>query len=235
MNEYFMLGEKKFVIDTASSGNLYSVEPDQFTTYQFEASDLNEYDVRGSAPAPCVFRTGEIEDNKNFVRSDFTNIWQWFAIDLLAMRKYELLFDDLIGAPKDDIVRAFNSLYASDRYITNEKGVNNCNNYIENIMRGEDPKIDPFICGGDIVQVLENRTNSRGWVMARLHSFRQNEIPPTVTPALLSDPRVLKATIISETGVLRNFDQLKDEQWVPYPFIASRDVWYPLEDLKKVN
>ena len=236
-------GQSVTVRKTVTSGDLYSVLPDQFTTHRYKPYDPKLGDdndvfpngVRRSAPAPCVFRTGDIEDPSNMVRSDFTNLWQYFAIDLLAMRKYGLLFDDLIGAPKDDIIRAFNSLYASDRAFTNDKGVNNRNNYITNVMRGEDPKIDSLICGDDVVQVLETRANSRGVVMGRLYTFRQNEVPPPVTPALLKDPRVLRATIINENGLIRNFDQLKDQNWVPYPYIASRDVWYPMDDLKKVN
>jgi len=187
---------------------------------------------------PCVYRTGELEDNTNFSRATFNQKWQIFAADLLAMRKYGVLYFQLSGDALTDIIRAFGSLYSSDRAFTNNAGVNNKTNYIEGIDRGEDPKIDPLVCGGNqdgkAVQVLATQENSSGILMGKINMFAWAEIPPLVTPALLTDPRIGRATVINNNGLLNNFTQLKDENWVPYPLITSRidtECWYPVNGL----
>ena len=51
---------------------------------------------------------------------------------------------------------------------------------------------------------------------------------------MLADTRVMKASIIYKSdGHLGEFPQLGSLP-VPYPFISSHDVWYPLIDLTKL-
>jgi hypothetical protein len=218
----------------AQPGNLYRVKPDPQTVYQFKPEDVYSNGVRrmrtaDQQGAPAVFRCGTFEDHKDFSRTRFTREYQFLAADLLALRKYGRRYAELAGEPKADILRAFNSLYDQDTAFTNFKGVDNCNNYLTNSDRGEDPRIDPLICAGSIVEVLQVATNSKGIQMARLRSYRA---PAVVT---LTDSRVLRATNIDKSdGHVFNFDQLKDGGIVPYPYISSHNVWYPLVDLSRV-
>lgn len=207
---------------------LWRVKRDQYTRYELDREDLNEFGVRAVAPDPAVFRTGEFNNHKNFLRTPFDRGWQVMLADLLAMQKFGKLFRYLSGDQYDYIVRAFGGLTMKGRAFTNGKGTDNCTNYIEGIVRGEDPKFDPLICADDYVQVLEVRKNARGIVMARLNSFRE---PVPVTNLLLSDPRILRATIITRTGGIAEFPQL-DGTPILYPYISSQDVWYPLDDLE---
>jgi len=209
--------------------DIWRVKEDQFTTYQLDTEETDENGVRLNAPCPAVFRTGTLDDPKSFQRTVFGKEYQFMAADLLALRKYGVTYGFLAGDARNHIRTAFNGLYPKGRAFNNGAGVDDCNNYITGeINRGEDPRIDPLICAGDTVRVLETRTNSRGIVMGLLQSFRS----PAV--ASLNDVRVLRATIINERGELRNFPQLDGIQ-VPYPYISSQDVWYPLDDLEKVT
>ena len=228
------VGDRRYVPQAIPTqpGGLYRVLPDPLTTHQFTAEEVYANGVRlmrtaDQQGAPAVFRTGTFEDHKSFTRTRFTREYQFMAADLLAMRKYGLPYLQLSSIPKADIVRAFNSLYTSTTAFDNFKGVDNCNNYLTGqVGRGEDPRIDPLICAGAIVEVLQVATNSKGIVMARLNSFRS----PSV--ASLTDTRVLRATNIDKSdGHVFNFDQLKDGGIVPYPYISSQDCWYPLIDL----
>jgi hypothetical protein len=178
--------------------------------------------------APAVFRCGTFEDHKSFTRTRFTREYQFMAADLLALRKYGKPYLQLAGIQRDDIIRAFNSLYDSSTAFTNFKGTDNCNNYLTgSISRGEDPRIDPLICAGSIVEVLQVATNSKGVQMARLRSYRA---PAVVT---LADTRVMKASIIYKSdGHLGEFPQLNGLA-VPYPLISSQDIWFPLIDLER--
>jgi hypothetical protein len=212
--------------------NLWVVKADPLTTHQFTTAEVYPNGVRrmrtaDQQGAPAVFRCGTFEDHKSFTRTRFTREYQFMAADLLAKRKYGTPYLQLSSIQRADIVRAFNSLYDSSTFLTNFKGVDNCNNYLTNSDRGEDPRIDPLICAGSVVEVLQVATNSKGVQMARLRSYRA----PAV--ALLADSRVMKASIIYKSdGHLGEFPQLNGLA-VPYPFISSQDVWYPLVDLER--
>lgn len=204
--------------------NRYRVKRDQDTRKWKHA--VRPAAVRqGSAPA--VFRTGVIENNESFARAQFTEAWQWFAVQLLAKAKFGLSFDGLAGEQRDYILRAFSSLYQSNRAFTNGKGVDNCNSYpTGETGRGEDPRIDPLICADDVIAGGAVR-NAQGRWMVKVLSFRQNEAPPIPD---LADPRVMWATIIRRDGDIRNFPQLGGDR-VPYPLISVEPYFYPLEEL----
>lgn len=159
------------------------------------------------------------------------------GIATLAMKAWGKVLDLFSGTERDDIVRIFNSLTLSDKFLTNKAGTNNCNNYITGDMRVEDPKIDPLVCAESNVEVLEVRTSTSGKTsglqMARLNTFQQNETPPPVTEELLSDPRILWATVIYPDGRLIPFPNF-DGNPVPYPYIAQQECWFQLRDLEKL-
>ena len=216
--------------------NLYSVKVDQETySWGFKVRPV----VHDLGSAPAVNRTGEITDPANFRRADFTKAWQFFWADLLAMKRYGKTFAALNGAEREFIVQKFNDLTNARKFLTNKAGTDNKNNHITGEMRGEDPKIDPLICADSVVEIVEARTSTsgktQGIVMARLKTFMQTEMPPTVTMDLLNnDPRILRATVIYPDGHLTPFPHFEGD-WVPYPYVARQECWYPLRDLKKVS
>lgn len=246
--------------------NLYIIKADQYT-YSWN------FQVRSVAPNPAVNRTGEIGNPSNFRRAAFTAKWQFFWADLLSMRVYGKLFselstssfvqtdrapivemvrlfyskvvDFLSGTEKSNIINLFNAITSSTRFLNNSWGTNNCNNYVTGQMRDRDPVIDPLVCAGPRVEVLEVRTSTSGKTtglhMARLKSFNENDTPPVVTQEFLdNDPRVLRATVINEDGELTDFPQIYQkfpelsDYWVPYPYVSKDDCWFPLRDLEKV-
>lgn len=233
---------KPFTAPPAEPGtntDLYRVKPDQ-AMYSWN------YQVRDVAPNPAVNRTGEITDPSNFVRGRLTREWQFFWADLLAMRVYGSSFGSLDAAKRKDIAGLFTVLGNRNLFLTNRFGTDNCNNYVTGEMRSEDPVVDPLICAGSTVRVLEVRRSvsgaTAGMDMARLQTFMQDETPPTVTMDLLAhDPRVLRARDIYPDGRVIDFPQLYqkfpwlDEHWVPYPYIARHECWFPLMDLEKVS
>jgi hypothetical protein len=214
--------------------NLWVVKSDPLTRYQFTTAEVYANGVRlmrtaDQLGAPAVFRTGSFEDHKSFSRTRFTREYQFMAADLLSLRKYNVRYSYLEGDERADILRAFNSLYDSSTAFTNIKGVDNCNNYLTNSDRGEDPRIDPLICAGSVVEVLQVATNSKGVQMARLRSYRAPSVP------MLADTRVMKASIIYKSdGRLGEFPQLGGLA-VNYPLISSHDIWYPIQDLARLE
>jgi len=203
------------------------------------------YDMReGSLGGmPEVYRFGHEGRPDSFERAIFTEAWQWFAIDVLAMWRYEKLFRDLSGDPKVHILRVFNALYAGAKFLTNKAGVDSRNNYPDGKMRGgDDPRIDPFVCGGN---TLAGRLHGN---QVKCRAFYEQESPPPVTMELIrTDQRIIWATNIKRVKVpdspLANasglsykvfkFPAYQDGTEVPYPFIIKNDLngWNPVSDL----
>jgi len=217
---------------TPPTSQVMQVKRDQFTLYQID--EPNSYGVRGSAPAPAVMNTGEIDNNRYWTWSDLTRERQFFWADLLSMQVYGLLYADLNTTQRNRIITAFKGLTLSNKFLTNDRGTDKYHNYLtgENANQ-EDPRVAPLICCDDWVQVRGTGINKHGVPMAQLQGFVLGDPLPSVTPDLLKDPRVLWATIITETGEIRNFPQL-DGLPVPYPYMTGRDWWYQLEDLQPI-
>lgn len=187
-----------------------------------------EFKVRESAPAPAVFRTGVINNTNSFTRSLFTKEWQLYAADLLALRVFNKRFIELTGTALDYIKQRFSSLYAGNRAFNNFYGVDEGANFVTGQRLAYPlPKIDPLICSDDIVYGTKEIYN--GITMVKLHAFDARTTPPA--PNLL-DSRVLRATIINEDGTIREFPQLREYGLsVPYIYISSHPVYFPLYDL----
>ena len=220
--------------------NLYRVKPDHLTwTWNYQIRDVVRNGFLASAPA--VFRTGEITDPKNFIRSTFSEKWQWFSIDLLSMSVHGVLFSELTGDDKKIMIRKWGVFTDKGRFLNNFAGTDNKNNYITGEMRDGEPKIDPLICTNSIVKVLDVRKSSsgrtKGLDMAKLYAFDESETPPRVTKELLdNDPRILTATVIYPNGNVIDFPQYPSQRH-PYPLISARNSerWFPLTDLEKVT
>lgn len=201
---------------------LMRVKSDQFTVHWGGQ-------VRNTAPAPAVFRTGDIEDNSNMQRAKFTEAWQWFHVDLLALAKYGMPFKQLSAISQNDIVRAFKGMTTSNAAFNNRAGTDQFNCYpSKETDRPGDPLQDPLICAKDVKEVLAVKINGHGTQMALLRSFDQDETPPAPD---LSDPRVGWATVINEDGTIHNFPQLGGTP-VPYVYLSASPCWYPLEEME---
>ena len=194
--------------------------------------------------APAVNRTGPIDNPDNMIRGKLTREWQFFWVDLLSMRVYSKLYNQLDTTQRKKMADLVTVLGGKNLFLTNRFGMDNCNNYVTGDIRDEEPKVDPLICAGSKVRVLETRTSTGGITtgleMARLWSFKQNETPPVVTADLLhNDQRILRATVLYKDGHLEDFPQLYqkfpglDSYWVPYPYISVEDCWFPADDLTK--
>lgn len=209
-------------ITSSSSLQRFKVKRDQFTVRW-------NFQVRDSAPAPAVFRTGEILDSGSFDRTPFTKEWQLFAADLLALKAFGKGLSSLTETQKDYIKQRFTSLYASNRAFNNGAGVDEYANFVTGQrLTMSLPKIDPLICSDDIVYGTKV-VNSKGITMVRLHSFDATQLPPAPS---LTDSRVLIAYIINNDGTLQNFPQLREYKMsVPYIYISSAPVYFPLYDL----
>jgi len=202
--------------------------------------DMRETDLPG---CPEVYRFGHANNHRNFERSIFTEAWQWFAIDVLAMWRYRKLYKDLSRDERDHILRTFNGLYGDHLFLTNKAGVITRNNYPDGeVNRGDDPRIDPFVTGGNTLAgtIVGNAV--------KLYAFREKDTPPPVTYELVAyDPRICWATNIKRVTVdnsplanasglsykVHRFSQYQDGTEVPYPFIIHDDSngWNPLSDL----
>ena len=198
------------------------------------------YRPRGVAPAPAVNRSGVIVDSSYFRRARLTEEWQWFWVDLLSLSKYQRVYSQLTRDEKAFIARAFSGLTGDHLAFTNNAGSATKNCYpCGETDRGEDMKIDPLICGGNTVLGGDPVLNARGEWMVPIYSFNANEPPPVATLAMLDDPRVLWATIISTKQLpdgsysLFGFPQLKDGTPVPYPYLTVEQYYYPLEELEE--
>lgn len=200
----------------------FYVQPDQFTAHW-------AYKVRPDAPCPAVFRTGVIDDPLSFQRAPFTEAWQWYAAELLALAAFDRRYAQLDQAGKDYVGRKFSDLYNHYKAFTNFQGVDNCNNYVTGELRGADPKIDPLVCASDVI-TGRPVPNTRGQLMVELQAFNVHDAPPVPD---LHDPRVMWATVIRTDGGLNNFPQLGGLR-VPYPLVSMAQYFYPVSECKEI-
>jgi hypothetical protein len=198
------------------------------------------YRPRDVAPNPAVNRTGEIDNRLNFRRARLNEAWQWFWADLMALAKYQRVYSGLTLDEKAFVSHAFKGLTSDGRAFTNNAGSSTRNCYpCGETDRGEDMRVDPLICAGNTLLGGDPVRNARGQWMVKMYSFNANQPPPVATLAMLDDPRVLWATIISTKKFpdgsysLFRFPQLKDGTDVPYPYMTVEDYYYPLEELEE--
>lgn len=212
--------------------NLYQVKPDWLSNAA--PIDDEPYQVRGSAPAPGVFRTGYFENCAEFKRCKFIQAWQWFEVELLALRKFQKNYRDLTQDEKNYCVQKFKGLTTSNGWISNQHGTDLYNCYPcggDEARRGADPLVDPLICGGTIVEGLDIQTNSHGDKMVLLRSFDVNQPPPPATLELLQkDTRILTALTVRPGKTIGNFPHLGGLP-VPWAYVTTHLCWFKLENL----
>jgi len=172
--------------------------------------------IRSAAPAPAVWPV-----HGSAFKMDLAV--QLFAADLLSFARFGVAFSRLTNTDTDYIIRAFTSLYASDRAFTNGTGFacakfpTKRRNYIEGTnLEAELPRFDKIrVCSGD--------TLSGRWKSDAFYIDYFKSVPENYDITFLLNPRVFIATIIQKDGRLTNFPQLDGEP-VPVPLMSR----YPL-------
>jgi hypothetical protein len=130
----------------------------------------------------------------------------------------------------------FTSVFADTTAFANNHGFDVCANFItEENLDAELPALYTLVCGGASLAGTM-AVNSKGMKMLKVDHFDGTQPPPDVrTIDPYTDPRVFFATIITDNQVpggyrVRRFPQY-DGKDVPVPLIASRDIYYPMDDL----
>ncbi|RPJ29466.1 MAG: hypothetical protein EHM33_01050 [Chloroflexi bacterium] len=180
---------------------------------------------------PAVQRVGEYSDHLNGHFSTFGLGWQFFAMDLASKIVFGKYHDELTRDQYRWLANRLTEVYGSTTAFCNGKGLTTHRNHLtgEN-GTADEPGIYTLICTGASLGGAEVGN------MLKVAHFDATQPPPDVsTIDPYTDPRVFFATIIGKGASgyrVYRFDQL-DGYDVPVPFIASRDVYYPLADLEK--
>lgn len=193
---------------------------------------------------PCVFRCGGLDDdysgdssvNGHYVK--LSAAWQWWMFDLASRIYYQgRTHEQLTQAELDYLGGKFTGVFANTTAFTNNHGFDVFQNYVlgENMESNELPAIYTLVCGGASLggEIVKN---AQGAPMLKAAHFDGILPPPAVADIdPYSDPRVFFATTITNVKVnggykVNRFPQY-DGKDVPVPLVATRDIYYPLEDL----
>lgn len=191
--------------------------------------------VRNSAPAPEVFRVGEMDAFESHVKVRFTKPLQFFLADLIAMKCYGVVWQQCTAAQQNYVVKKATALMGPSLFLFNRSKFAKVANYLT----GENLTFDPpmmaaLLCGGNTVWGIPAGKNKFGREMVLLHSFSPREPLPSVSAETLLDPRVLWATNIYEEGSVGPFPQLQGLS-VPYPFITFEPYYFPADGLEELG
>ena len=194
-----------------------------FAKHEWAQADM------GSRPA--VQRVGEYSNHLNGHYTQFGMAWQFFAMDLASFIVFGKYHDGLNDAQYLWLANRLTQVYGSGVAFDNGKGLTTHKNYLTGENKDADEaEIYTLICTGASLGGVEVGN------MLKVDHFDGTKSPPDVsTIDPYTDPRVFFATIIGKgTSGYRvyRFDQLGGAD-VPIPFIAKRDVYYPLDDLEK--
>lgn|GEM_PF-424714 len=211
---------------------------------KFDWEGLAEYKggVRDIAPDPCVFRCGELENNRNGHYVALTREWQFFWFDLCSGIYYGRYHRDLTKAEHRWLALRWTNVGASPTAFTNFHGLEKFRNYVLNeSMDMELPKIYTLICGGATLTGTVVK-NSKGVDMLKVDHFDGTKPPPPVeTIDPYNDPRVFFANIITAKRIpgkagfkVVQFPQFRGKD-VPVPLLANTDIYYPLSDLEEIT
>src|SRR5262249_54747140 len=97
------------------------------------------------------------------------------------------------------------------------------------------PAIYTLVCGGASLSGT-TLTNSKGVQMLKVDHFDGTQSPPpVVTIDPYTDPRVFFATTVTSVKIDNGYKVNRFPQYdgkdVPVPLIASKDIYYPINDL----
>jgi len=205
---------------------------------------LAEYNgsVRPVAPDPCVFRCGELENNRNGHFVALTREWQFFWFGLCCRIYFDGYSPTYPEKESNWLAHRWTSVGANTTAFTNGHGLEIFRNYVLNeSMDSEDAKIYTLVCGGATLTGTVVR-NSKGVDMLKVDHFDGTKLPPSVEIIdPYNDPRVFFANIITSKLVkgksgfkVVRFPQFKGKD-IPVPLIAKTDIYYPLSDLEEIT
>lgn len=206
-----------------------------FVLRDWERSDFTGEILRPNSP--CVFRCGEIDNNLYGHYTRLPQEWQFFMFDLASFVVYNGRYhQELTQAEYDWLAGRFTSVFANTTAFTNNNGFDVNANFItgERLDSGL-PAIYTLVCGGASLSGTI-ATNSKGVQMLKMDHFDGTQPPPpVVTIDPYTDPRVFFATTITDIKIdsgykVNRFPQY-DGKDVPVPLIASKDIYYPMNDL----
>ncbi len=218
--------------------------PVQAWRVKWDWQGLAEYNggVRPVAPDPCVFRCGELEDNRNGHYVALTREWQFFWFGLCCRIYFGRYSPNLPKNETNWLAHRWTSVGANTTAFTNGHGLEVFRNYVLNeSMDAEDAKIYTLVCGGATLTGTIVK-NSKGVDMLKVDHFDGTKPPPSVeTIDPYNDPRVFFANIITGKNVkgkdgfkVVRFPQFRGKD-IPVPLIANTDIYYPLSDLEEVT
>lgn len=195
---------------------------------------------RPVAPDPGIFPISATPEE--WPQTDFCwfpEKWQWFHCDLLAMKKYGKLLNELTASQRTTIITAFQGVTRTDRAYNNYNGTDKFNCYpCKKTNRGADPKWESLITCGNKVSILDERKalsgRNKGKTFVMIDSFKAGANPPVVTKELLLDPRVQYAKTVNPGRYLTNFTQLGAGVEVPVPILTKGTRWYLKSELERV-
>lgn len=210
-----------------------------FVLRDWEISDFTGDILRPNRP--CVFRCGDIENNRDGHYAKLNQEWQFFMFDLASKIVYDgRTHQDLTKTEYDWLAGKFTSVFANSTAFTNQNGFDIKANFITGErLNDELPKIYTLVCGGASVSGTI-AANSKGMQMLKVDHFNGAAPPPpveTINP--YTDPRVFFATTITGVKVNGGYKVNRFPQYggkdVPVPLIASKDIYYPIKDLRAVE
>jgi hypothetical protein len=196
---------------------------------------------------PCVFRLGNLE----YTDGHYTYLseeWQFFTFNLLSLSYYGKTYDKLTRAEYRWLAARWANVYDSGTAFTNNQGSDKNRDYVNNTNEDADKDIGLYsiVSGGASLEGMGVFTNKAGSRMLRVDTFDGTKPPPDIsTINWRTDPRIFFATIISDKRVsgggysVYRFSQLENPLThvvhdLPIPIIASKDVYYPMSDLRYV-
>jgi hypothetical protein len=202
--------------------------------------DEFEGDVRGIAPAPCVFRCGERNNNLNGHYTMLNKEWQFFWFDLCCHVVFDCYHQELSKKEYDWLAGRWTGIGGNTTAFTNEKGLDTLRNYVTGErMNKDEAAIYTLVCGGATITGAPVKNDNGKWMLKVDHFDGEKPPPPVKTIDPYTDPRVFFANIISNKKAkggfkVFSFPQLKRMD-VPIPLIASRDIYYPMDNLIEIE
>lgn len=157
--------------------------------------------------------------------------------DLSCRIVYGRTHEALTAEEYDWLANRFTGVFGDRTAFCNMKGFDVKANFITGErLNDELPAIYTLVCGGASLSGTVV-TNSKGRQMLKVRHFDGTQPPPsaeTIDP--YTDPRVFFATTITDAKIdggykVNRFPQYQGRD-VPVPLIASRDIYYPMSDLR---
>ena len=205
--------------------------------------EIEEFEggVRDVAPAPCVFRCGELNNHLNGHFTPLNRAWQFFWFDLCCHVVFGKFHGELEKKDFERLADKWTGVGGTTTaFMNNGNGLDVRRNYVKEIQTDQrDAAIYTLVCGGATLTGTPVK-NANNRMMLNVDHFDGTQPPPPVeTVDPFTDPRVYFATIIGTKKVADGFKVFPFPQFkgkdVPIPLVASTDIFFPLDLLVKLE